>query len=723
MDTGADCLQMPSAATEETKEGSTINLLSPSNDTLSPATSDPASNHGSSVSVGTAKAPVWTPMPHRPPPVRSTKRKTPSIERFLDSRRECFWPVGNSTAGNGISKQGLRIITGLSSASNRTLAYFGHSIAEYILAVVHKIQKWSLKIINAVSFGVVTPGRLMPQIAKIIFGTENIAASAPTDVLKAVPLPLFPIRVLPPPFSLAAQKRKMRWRYRWRFGLAPETIQEPKIQHIQATVRQYIDFIAPETETISVELLAQGAFNQAYNITAENKTTGFRNEYVFRVALPVYPHYKLESDVATTEFIRHTTTVPVPIIYAFDSCPNNELGFEWMLMEKIKGISLYDTWDMMGYSTKKMVVKTVAEWVNQISRHQFDRIGSLYSRQRAGQMEFYMGPTLHSRLFEGDRLLYDIPRGPFESIQSYFDAVLESTERHMNDPKHSARHELEAAMHDGASQASDDESSDGSEQGEGRTEEDILLQADDRDRRNERRYGVTKRDLDILPDELRTYRDLLPKMCNLLSPPEPMTTMLMHPDLSTLNIFVNESGAPVALIDWERARIEPNALFNPVPHFLTDGSVHDPDYFYIPAGSTVSTGNKGNHLWLYADEDLAQIRGQNERTYTQVMERIQLTHLRTIYRQELMRLQSPICKAFKKDVGSLEQQLISRVFWPEDIDHNLATDWAVEHLGESILAELDGEHTSEDQEERSESGELHETENIVDTASANAADT
>ena len=555
----------------------------------------------------------------------------------------------------------------------------------------------------------------MPQIAKRIFGTKGIPASVPTDVLKVVPLPLFPIRVFygkPPPFSLATQKRKMRWRYRWRFGLAPEIIQKPKTQHIQETVRQYIEYIAPETETISVELLAQGAFNRAYNITAENKTTGFRREFVFRIALPIYPYYKLESDVATTEFIRHTTTVPVPIIYAFDSCPNNELGFEWMLMEKVKGISLYDTWNKMAYSTKKGIAKTVADWVNQISRHKFDKICSIYSRQRAGQMEFYMGPTLHNRLYEGDRLLYDIPRGPFESMQSYFDAVLKSTERHMNDPKHSARHELEAAMHDGASQDSDDESSDESEQGEGRSEEDILLQADDTDRRNERRYGVTKRDLDILPDELRTYRDLLPKLCPLLSPPEPMTTMLMHPDLSTPNIFVNESGTPVALIDWERARVEPTPLFNAVPHFLTDDSVNQSDSYYIPPGSAVSTGRKTNTLYLYSEEDLAQIRGQSEHNYMQVMERIQLTHLRTIYREELMRSQSTICKAFEKDAGSLEQQLISRVFWPEDTEHGWASDWAVEHLGESILAELDGEDTSEAQEEHAEGGESHEVDTL-----------
>lgn len=626
---------------------------------------------------------------------------------------------------NGSSTQGSGTRIGLSSSLEHVLASFRRSATEYTLAVLNKIGQWSLNVINAVPFGLVAWGRLMPQATKSTSSTESTTLSASPDVIKTIPLPLFPIRVFygkPPPFSLEAQKRKMRWRYYWRFGVIAELIQEPNTQRIKETVQQYIQFIAPETETISVELLAQGSFNQAYNIAAENKTTGFRKEYIFRVALPIYPYYKLESDVATTEFIRYTTTVPVPIIYAFDSCPHNKLGFEWMLMEKVKGVSLHDTWDTLGYSMKQGLARTIANWVDQISRLKFDKIGSLYCRQRAGQMEFYMGSTLHGRLYEGDRLLYDVPRGPFESLHTYFDAVLESTERHFNDPKHSARHELEAAMHAEASSSSDDGSTDSSQEAGQKSEEEILAQADNKDRRSERRYGITKNDLEWLPDELRTYRQLLPKLSPLLSTSEPMTTMLMHPDLSTTNIFVNESGAPVALIDWERVRIEPSTLFSVVPHFLRGDTVFATDYYYIPAGLTVSTGRKENRLYLYADEDLARIRGGDERLYTQIMENIQLTHLRALYRAELTRLKSPICDAFDKDAESLEQQLIRRVFCPEDVEHNWASDWAVEYLGESILAELDGEDASEDQEELAEGGEIVNMDDNVDTATADSVD-
>ena len=104
------------------------------------------------------------------------------------------------------------------------------------------------------------------------------------------------------------------------------------------------------------------------------------------------------------------------------------------------------------------------------------------------------------------------------------------------------------------------------------------------------------------------------------------------------------------------------------------------------------------------------------------MESIQQTHLRALYREELQRLQSPICTAFEKDAESLEQQLISRVLRPENAEPDSATDWAVENLGESVLAELDGKHANEDQEELAEGGATYEEDVIVDTPTAKPVD-
>ena len=104
-------------------------------------------------------------------------------------------------------------------------------------------------------------------------------------------------------------------------------------------------------------LLARGSFNLAYNITTENLTTGLHQEYIFRIPLPIWPYYKVKSDVATTEFVRHATSILVPIIYAFDSNPDNKLGFEWLLMEKVQGTPLNDVWDTMEFDTKQRLIR------------------------------------------------------------------------------------------------------------------------------------------------------------------------------------------------------------------------------------------------------------------------------------------------------------------------------------------------------------------------------
>ena len=716
MELGTNHLQTPSIESKETEEDSHVSV--PLASTFTPPTLPPPILESN---IGTAERGVGLPVPSNPTQISTTKRRV-SIERFIGKSPECFVPAKYRKPSKNSSTHGSGPMIRLWSALKSSLTSLHCSTTEDLFAVLGRLRKWSSTRFNTWPFEVSAWAKRITQTGKLLpHTTEGAVEATPSDVIKSVPIPLFPIRVFygkPPPFSLERQKRVMRWRYRWHFGLHADIIQDPNTQLIRETVEQYIEFIAPETETISVDLLAQGAFNQAYDVVAENNATGFRREYIFRVALPIFPHYKVESDVATTEYVRYTTDIPVPIIYAFDSSPSNKLGFEWMLMEKVQGKMLYESWDTMEYQAKEKLTKTVAKWMDQLSRHEFSKIGSLYCRQRAGRMEFYMGPALHSRLYEGDRLLQDVFRGPFDSLQAFYDAILDSTERHVNDPRHSARHERDAALREKGLPLSEDDLSDESEHGAQKSEKEILAHADDKDRRNERQGGVQEMDLEWLPDELAIFRELLPKLCPLPSASEPMTTVLTHPDLSSPNIFVDDSGAPVALIDWERARIEPNAHLIAFPRFLIDYSSSDPDYYYAPPGVLTSTGRKENKLFIHNDERLAQIRDQSERVYRDLMCRIQETHLRAIYRKELKRLESPLCKALERDTESLEQQLIKRVFWPEQAPPNSVEEWAAEQLGESVLTDSDEENTSEDQQGPGEGKEVHGVEKIVDTASA-----
>lgn len=604
----------------------------------------------------------------------SIKMKRPSIERFLGSSHEHFMRGRNSSISNVCSMQGPGTDNGLPCAEISTEAASSCSTAGDLLAIPSGSEERRYE----------CPG--------------TAATTAPLVVIKCVPMPQFPIRIFngePPPFSLELQRRKIRWRYDWFQNLEPHCIQDPDIHRIQETARPYVESIAPEAEIISVSLLARGTFNQAYNITAKNLATGFCQEYIFRVSLPIWPYYKVESDVATTEFVRHATNIPVPIIYAFDSNPNNNLGFEWMLMERIQGTPLNSVWDTMDFDTKQNVIRKLASWMAELSRSKFSKIGSIFMRYRQCRMEFYIGPTLHERLFEGDRLLHEVDRGPFRSVQALYDSILDTAERYFNDLKDRAGHALElpiskdSDVHEALSKP--DLARD-THQRSSESEEAILARADAEDQENEGTNGFLKRTLSRLPEKLRRYRTLLPKLCALLPASEPLTTMLMHPDILLPNIFVDTAGVPVALIDWERAWLEPIGLVNVIPSFLDED--RESDAFYAPPGITVTKEDRSAQVYDY--DCLARIRGMYERSYGQVMGRIQRTRLRAVYQEEMKRLKSPMCKAFNRDPESFEQELMRRVYWPENPGNTAPDFWAEKYLGESISDDSDDEQEKDD---------------------------
>ena len=402
--------------------------------------------------------------------------------------------------------------------------------------------------------------------------------------------------------------------------------------------------------------------------------TRSRKEYVFRVSLPVWPYYKTESDVATTEFVRLTTKIPVPVIYAFDSNPNNTLGFEWMLMEKVKGMPLGDVWDSMDFHAKQSLTRIIAGWMAELSQFRFSKIGSIFMRYRCSRMEFYIGPLIHERLHEGDRLLYEIDRGPFQSLQHFYEAILDTSERYFNDLKDSGRHAREESVPTDSDTYKDSSHRDS-----------ILARADADDQNNEADNGFLENTLSTLPEDLQCYKAMLPDLCALLPPSKPLNTMLTHPDLLQANIFVDSAGAPIALIDWERARLEPLALVDVLPKYLDcDG---ESDAFYAPSKTTLTRKEILAHV--VNPDRLASIRTNDELAYKKMMDRLQRTRLRAVYREELKRLKSPMCDAFNRDPQSFEQQLMRRVYWPENTENTHPTFWAIEHLGESYFDNSD----------------------------------
>ena len=59
------------------------------------------------------------------------------------------------------------------------------------------------------------------------------------------------------------------------------------------------------------------------------------SELVATVSRRYMPRYKTESEVATMEYLREHTNIPVPRIHHYDASPYNRLGGEYILMSKV----------------------------------------------------------------------------------------------------------------------------------------------------------------------------------------------------------------------------------------------------------------------------------------------------------------------------------------------------------------------------------------------------
>jgi len=185
-------------------------------------------------------------------------------------------------------------------------------------------------------------------------------------------------------------------------------------------------------DTCTVAFHAAGAFNKLYLIT-----TKF-TKVLLRVALPVDPKHKTQCEVTTLRWARRHTTVPVPKVIAFDDSQDNEIGFEWILMQLVDGVSAYKRWRTMSMPDKIWFVEQVADFQSQLFRHSLETeqptgIGTLCldsnENSNVNNNNNYRvsaplstvtaakpGRLVNRSFYWGEHFNYDVPRGPYQSI-------------------------------------------------------------------------------------------------------------------------------------------------------------------------------------------------------------------------------------------------------------------------------------------------------------------
>ncbi|OIW29069.1 hypothetical protein CONLIGDRAFT_645208 [Coniochaeta ligniaria NRRL 30616] len=230
---------------------------------------------------------------------------------------------------------------------------------------------------------------------------------------------------------------RIKWTTNWKED--PIWPSEPKISVIEKIVRSTLSRLGDggqAKDDFSVEFLAHGDHHKVYEV----KDPSWPISYVFRVAIPIDPRLKLESEMATIQFLRQNTKIPTARPIAWNSSAENELGYEWCLMEKVPGVELRKVWHQMPWEKKLDLVDELAVVHTQLWSPdlKFDHIGSLYlddvpidwpgevMARDSGNLVFRVGPAVDGSFFSRRRRYLDYcDRGPYTSCHGWARSLIE----------------------------------------------------------------------------------------------------------------------------------------------------------------------------------------------------------------------------------------------------------------------------------------------------------
>ncbi|CAE6456644.1 unnamed protein product [Rhizoctonia solani] len=126
-------------------------------------------------------------------------------------------------------------------------------------------------------------------------------------------------------------------------------------------------------EPLHIRFLSSGTFHKAFLVSLVDGP-----DVVARIARRYMPKFKTESEIATINYVRAHTNIPVPFIYAYDSDPYNKLGGEYIIMSKAPGVPLIRHFHSMPANKMHELLQNLAEMLVPLSTHTFPAIGSLY---------------------------------------------------------------------------------------------------------------------------------------------------------------------------------------------------------------------------------------------------------------------------------------------------------------------------------------------------------
>ncbi|KAL4889177.1 kinase-like domain-containing protein [Aspergillus ambiguus] len=286
------------------------------------------------------------------------------------------------------------------------------------------------------------------------------------------------------------------------------------------------------SDVVTISKLSEGGFNRVFQIH-------FKDGQSVIARLP-YPsttpeHYTVASEVATLDYLR-LHGIRTPKVYAWCSTKANPVGSEYIIMEKLGGITLGDVWYSMTPKEQHDMMKKIVHWEAQLMSLKFPAYGSIYYREDLtseknvplpGQkdVKFCIGPISHYSWWHDGRNTLNIDRGPWLSPTNIFRAA---GERELSWTKIYAKPRLPY------------------------------------ERLYREIYGFCKVSPETHIRNLSDYLKLVPFL-GFSARTALQRPVIRHPDFQPNNILVSESNEIVGFIDWQHSSILPLGLAAGIP--------------------------------------------------------------------------------------------------------------------------------------------------------------
>lgn len=187
--------------------------------------------------------------------------------------------------------------------------------------------------------------------------------------------------------------------------------------------------------------LAEGTSNRVFELELDNGS-----QLIAKIPFPIAgpAHFTTASEVATMRYARDILQLPVPKVLAWCSrAENTPVKSEYIIMEKVHGGQLYDTWDKLDNKSLFHIMLEITKVEKRMANDEFSVLGSLYFERDLplGTVKtplrlvnengatidhdgYCIGPSVSRRFWRGERAHMKIDRGPWASYAEYAQAVI-----------------------------------------------------------------------------------------------------------------------------------------------------------------------------------------------------------------------------------------------------------------------------------------------------------